>query len=157
RHGTAPLRGMRLRLLAMAMPCMSMTVIMRLVRRRRTGCLSTPASSALRGQNGSNRQDARQDLDRLLGRLAQRVEPRSALGFDLDRKTDIAVADDHPGDHAEGHDVVTLVGITDLAQRVQDLLLGNRFHVVLHGAAAEPGRKFVDRPKVTRSATSCKG
>ena len=60
--------------------------------------------SGLGGQHRGHREDSGHDLDGLLGRLAQRFEARPALGLDLDREADIALADDHARHHAEGDD-----------------------------------------------------
>ena len=67
-------------------------------------------AARLGGQDRGHRQHAGQRLDRLLGGLAQRFEARAALGLDLDRKADIAVADDDARDHAERDDVAALSG-----------------------------------------------
>jgi hypothetical protein len=85
----------------------------------------------LRGQHRGYRQHLGQRLDRLFGRLAQRLQPRAAFGLDLDRESDVAVAHNDPGHHAERDDVGTLFGIDDAPQRIQDLSLGDGGHFVL--------------------------
>ena len=127
--GTAPRRD------ACAAPapgpgaCRRMAVRVGMPVRRRP--LRLAARLRLGGQHRGHRQHARQRLDRLLGRLAQRLEARPALGLDLDGKADIAVADDDPRDHAERDDVGALVGVAHLPQRVEDLSLGDGGHRVL--------------------------
>ncbi len=107
----------------------------------------------LRGQHRRHREHAGQRVDRLLGRLAQRLQPRAALGLDLDREGDIAVADRDPRDHAERHDVAAAVGVGDGREGVEDLLFGDG-HVIpqsggrnLGGADAFAG--FAQRPMST--------
>ena len=82
------------------------------------------ARMSLRGQHRGDRQDAGQGLDRLLGRLAQRLEMRPALRVDLDREADMAVAHDEPRHHAQADDVLAAVGIEHAAQRVEHLGFG---------------------------------
>src|ERR1700730_4009799 len=59
------------------------------------------AGGLLRGQHRRHRQHARQGLDGLLRRLAQRLELGSALRVDLDGETDMPLAQLHARDHAE--------------------------------------------------------
>src|SRR5579872_5307491 len=91
-------------------------------------------------QHCGHRENIGQDLDGLLGGLAQRFEARTALWLDLDCEADIAVADDEARDHAERDDVSALFGIADLPQRIQNPLLGDLGHVVLPAGAADPFR-----------------
>jgi len=55
----------------------------------------------------------------------RQIEAGAALGLDLDRKADIAVAHDDAGHHPEGNDVPALVGIAHGGERGEDLSLGN--------------------------------
>ncbi len=59
------------------------------------------ARGALGGQHRGHRQHVGKRLDRLFGSFAQRLQNRAALGLDLDRKGDIAVADHDSRNHAE--------------------------------------------------------
>src|SRR6266481_2922675 len=59
------------------------------------------------------------------GGLAQRLKARAALGLDLDREADIAVADDDPRYHPERDDVRAPVGVAHCGQRVENFFLGN--------------------------------
>ena len=89
-------------------------------------CLRASAGRPrLRGQDRGDRQHPGQRFDGLLGGFAQRFEARAALGLDLDRKADIAVADDDARYHPERDDVPGLVGIAHRGQRVEDLSLGD--------------------------------
>ena len=69
----------------------------------------------LRGQHRGHREHPRHRVDGALGGLAQRLEPRPALGLDLDRKGDVAVADRDPRDHAERDDVGAALGVAIVA------------------------------------------
>src|SRR5579883_2132246 len=95
------------------------------------GCArgSPRARRALGGQYRGHRQDPGQRLDRLLRRLAQRFETRSALGIDLDRKGDVAVADCDARYHPEADDVAVSVGVANMPQRLKDLLFGDGGHL----------------------------
>ena len=79
----------------------------------------------LGGQHGADREHARQDVDRLLGRLAQRLEPGGARRLDLEREGDMAVAHGEAGNHAEADDIAAALAVAHAAQRVEDLLLAN--------------------------------
>ena len=101
----------------------------------------------LRGQHRRHREHAGHRVDRFLRRLTQGFQPRAALGLDLDREGDIAVADRDPRDHAERHDVRPAVGVGDGREGVADLLFGDG-HVIpqsggrnLGGANALPGSR----------------
>ena len=95
------------------------------------------AGRRLRGQHRRHRKHPRELLHGLFRRLAQRLEPRAALALDLDRKGDIAVADDEPRDHSERDDVGALVGIRHPAQRIEDLSFGDGAHFILPAGAAD--------------------
>src|SRR5262245_34159341 len=91
------------------------------------------AGAGLGGQHRGHRDDPGQRLDRRLGRLAQRFEARPALGLDLDREPDIAVAHDDPGHHAQRDDVAAPLGVAHPPQRVENLSLGDGGHDILPG------------------------
>ena len=65
-----------------------------------------------------------QSEDRLLGRLAQRLGRSAACGRNLDGEADIAVLDRQPADHAEGNQILALIGIAHPPQRFQDPFFG---------------------------------
>ncbi len=84
-----------------------------------------PRGGGLGGQHRGDRQHAGQRLDRLFGGLAQRLQARAALGLDLDREGDIAVADCDPRNHAERDDVAAASGSAIAGKRVEDLSFGD--------------------------------
>src|SRR6476659_7240525 len=85
----------------------------------------------LRLQHGGHREHSGQRLYGLFRRLAQRLEARAALAFDLDREGDIAVPNDQPRYHAERDDIGALDGVRDMAECVEDLLFGISTHLIL--------------------------
>jgi len=98
------------------------------MRLRRCGPRRGGARRLLRGEDGGHREHAGQRLDRLLGGAAQRLQLRPALRLDLDGEADMALAQLHARYHAEADDILAAVGIDDLAQRGEHLLLGQSAH-----------------------------
>ena len=90
--------------------------------------LGTALDIALGGQDRRDRQHPRQIVNRLFGGLAQRLQIGAARRFHFDGEGHMAVLDGNAGDHAEADDVGLLVGVVDVLQRLDDLLLGDLGH-----------------------------
>jgi len=76
-------------------------------------------------QHGGDGEDSRQRRHGPFRGLAQRLQRRAALGVDLDREQNVAVAQRHAGDHAEGDEVAAALLVPNPAQRVEHRGLGH--------------------------------
>ena len=85
------------------------------------------AFAAMGRQDRRHAQHAGKGVHRLLGRLAQRLKLRPALGIDLDGKGDMAVADGQAGDHAQTDDVAAAIRVADPAQGGHHVGLGHGY------------------------------